>query len=221
MSVQFANETARSAFAQAIATIETSSACEAVVAIRRQSAAYLHVHVLVGALALFGALAFALYAEAEFSTITILLEPFVVGVVVGVAVEWLPALKRLLTPRNMRRHVVERAARATFFERGVSQTNGRTGILFYISWQERMVSIVPDIAVRVAISSSRIAQLEQTLSAAVAAGGETVANAIKAFAPELAVLPRTEDDINELPDALDEQHHRSHPIPQRKSRGVR
>ncbi len=208
--MQFANEAARNAFAQAITSIEASSACEAVVAIRRQSAAYLHVHMLVGTLALFSALAFALYAEAEFSTLTILLEPFIVGVLLGAAVEWLPALKRLLTPRRMRRHVVERAARATFFDRGVSQTTGRTGILFYISWQERIVSVVPDIAVRVAISSARIAQLEQTLSAAISQGGEAVATAIQAFATELAVLPRSQDDLNELPDAIDAQLHRSH-----------
>lgn len=201
--MQFANPAARSAFAAAISTIEQQSACEAVVAIRRQSASYTHVHALVGAIALFAALAFALYAEAMFSTLTILIEPFAVGLLAALAVEWLPAVKRLLTPRTMRVRAVERAARATFYERGVGNTVGRTGILFYISWQEQLVAVVPDAAVKSALGAARLAGLTQALCAAMPGGGVAVAECIAALAPELATLPRMTDDVNELPDAID------------------
>ena len=203
MPVQFANPAARSAFAAAISTIEQQSACEAVVAIRRQSSSYTHVHALVGATAIFAALAFALYAEAMFSTLTILVEPFAVGLLAALAVEWLPAVKRLLTPRTMRQRAVERAARATFYQRGVGNTSGRTGILFYISWQEQLVAVVPDAAVRSALDPARLTDLTKTLCAAMPRGGVAVAECIAALAPELATLPRMTDDVNELSDAID------------------
>jgi putative membrane protein len=206
--VQFANPAARAAFATAITTIEQQSACEAVVAIRRQSASYTHVHAVVGALALFAALAFALYAEAMFSTLTILVEPFAVGLIAALAVEWLPAVKRLLTPRSMRQRAVERAARATFYERGVANTTGRTGILFYISWQEQLVAVIPDAAVQAALGPARIVSMTQTLCTAMSRGGVAVAECIAAFASELAVMPRLANDINEISDAIDTHLHR-------------
>ncbi len=191
------------------------SACEAVVAIRRQSASYTHVHAVVGALAVFAALAFALYAQATFSTLTILLEPFVVGLLAAFAVEWLPAVKRLLTPRAMRQRAVERAARATFYERGVGNTTGRTGMLFYISWQEQLVAVAPDAAVLAALGPARIASITEAMCAAMPRGGVAVAEFIATLAPELAAMPRLANDINELPDAVDTQLHRRHRTPSR------
>ena len=206
--MQFANPAARTAFTTAIRTIEQQSACEAVVAIRRQSSTYAHVHALVGALTVFAALAFALYAEARFSTLTILLEPFAVGLIAALAVEWLPAVKRVLTPRRMRQRAVERAARATFYERGVGNTTGRTGILFYISWQEQLVAVIPDAAVQTALGSVRIASIAVSLCKTMPRGGVAVAECIAALAPELAVMPRSFSDVNEISDALDTHLHR-------------
>ncbi len=45
---RFLDDAARTAFERAIATIERASAVEAVVAVRRRSAAYLHANVIVG-----------------------------------------------------------------------------------------------------------------------------------------------------------------------------
>ncbi len=213
--MQFANPAARTAFATAISHIEQQSACEVVVAIRRQSSSYSHVHALVGTFAVFAGLAFALYADAMFATLTILIEPFVVGLLAALAVEWLPAVKRLLTPRSMRQRAVERAARATFYERGVSNTTGRTGILFYISWQEQLIAVVPDAAVLAALGPARIASISQTLCAAMPRGGVAVAEGIAALAAELTVLPRSAEDVNELPDAIDAQLQRRHRTPSR------
>lgn len=213
--MEFANQAARTAFATAISQIEQQSACEAVVAIRRQSSSYPHVHAVVGSLAVFAALAFALYADAMFSTLTILIEPFAVGLLVALAVEWLPAVKRLLTPRSMRQRVVARAAQATFYERGVSNTTGRTGILFYISWQEQLIAVIPDAAVLAALGPARITSITHALCAAMPRGGVTVAEAIAALAPELAVLPRSADDVNELPDTVDTQLQRRNRPPSR------
>jgi putative membrane protein len=201
--VQFANDEARAAFAAAITKIETESACEAVITIRRQSAIYLHTHAIVGTIALFAALAFGLYSEAEFSTLTILLEPFVVAAVFVIAMEWLPALKRALTPRSWRITAVQRAARATFYEHGIGRTTGRTGILFYISWQERIVAVVPDISVAAAIKRELITKLERDMSNSIGQGGVAVAAIMAAFATNCAVLEHGDEDLNELPDAID------------------
>jgi putative membrane protein len=95
---------------------------------------------------------------------------------------------------------VLRAARATFVERGVHHTSGRTGILVYISWLEHEIALVPDGAIHIPLAS---AQAE--LTTAMWRGGAAVAARLEALAPEFAAeLPHRDDDINELPDDIDE-----------------
>jgi putative membrane protein len=201
VGARFLDDEARAAFKQAIEHIENASAVEVVVALRQTSARYVHANVIVGAVLAFAGLAVMLFAKATFSLGSILVDPFVVALLGGGAVELLPAVKRWLTTARVRSHHVTRAARATFVERGVHNTTGRTGMLVYISWLERQIVVVPDSG----IPAQALAGLEDELTAAMHTGGAAVARRLENLASRCAdCLPHRADDVNELPDALDE-----------------
>jgi putative membrane protein len=204
VSAKFFDDDARTAFEQAITTIESDSAVEVVVALRRRSYAYRNANLVVGAVVAFISLAAMLFVDHPFSLPAILLDPFIVGIGAGLLVEVLAPVKRLLTPGAQRRHHVRRAALATFVERGVHVTTDRSGLLVYISWLEQQVALVPDVGLSEAITADALATLERELTHRMREGGAAVGKALAAFAPELAqAMPRSDDDVNELPDALD------------------
>jgi putative membrane protein len=204
VSARFLDDAARAAFQQAIATIESTSAVEIVVAVRRRSHEYRNANLVVGMLAAFSGLAAMLFSHQPFGLAAILFDPFIVGLAAGALVELLPGVKRVLTPPAARRAHVGRAARATFVDRGVHATPSRTGLLVYISWLEQQVALVADTAAAAAIAPDALAALQRELTDAMPGGGAKVGEVLAKAAPELAkALPRRADDINELPDAID------------------
>jgi putative membrane protein len=206
VGARFLDAEARAAFKQAIEAVENASAVEVVVAVRRRSHRYLHANVVVGALLAFVGLAVMLFTEQAFSLTSILVDPFVVALLAGGVVELTPAVKRLLTTPAARRRLVARAARATFVERGVHRTMGRTGMLVYCSWLERQIALVADVGLADALPEGALATLEAALTAAMPGGGAAVARALAATAEQMArALPHSDDDINELPDDIDEE----------------
>lgn len=204
MASKFLDAAARTAFARAIEAIEQVSAAEVVVAVRRRSASYLHANVAIGVAVAVAGLAAMLFSAHTFALTSILVDPFVVGGVAGAVTELLPAVKRLLSPRAMRQREVLRAARAVFVERGVHRTRDRSGILVYISWLEREVAVVGDAGIERALPAEIHADAVRSLTAAIASGGAAVARQLERFAPALATaMPRRDDDVNELSDAID------------------
>ena len=200
--MRFLDDDARAAFKRAIEAIENASAVEVVVAVRRRSASYHHANAAVGALVAFAGLAAMLFAEHAFSLASILVDPFVVGVAAAAIVELLPAVKRRLTTPARRRAEVARAARATFVERGVHHTTGRSGVLVYISWLEQTAALVADVGLSRTLPE--LARAEADLAQAVRRGGAEFARRLEALAPVMArALPHQADDVNELPDAID------------------
>jgi putative membrane protein len=205
VGARFLDDEARVAFKQAIETVENASAVEVVVAVRRRSHRYLHANVVVGGLLAFVGLAVMLFADHTFPLPSILIDPFVVALVASAVVERTPALKRLLTTPAARRREVDRAARATFVERGVHHTMGRSGLLVYCSWLERQIALVADVGLAEALPEGTLAKLEATLTNAMPRGGAAVARALAASADQMAsALPHSADDVNELPDDIDE-----------------
>jgi putative membrane protein len=191
-------------FPQTIRAIEEVSTAEIVVAVRRRSYEYRNANLIVGMVVAFAGLAAMLFSERPFGLASILVDPFVVGIAAGLLVELLPGVKRVLTSRRRRRHLVERAARATFVDRGVHATASRAGVLVYISWLEQQVVVVPDVAAARAVPADAFAALERDLTAAMPGGGAAVSKRLAAFATELArAMPRLDHDVNELPDAID------------------
>jgi len=202
---RFLDDEARGAFQKAVESIEGASAAEIVIAVRRQSGSYLHANIIVGVLVAFAGLAAMLYSDYEFGLLSILVDPFVVGLGAGALVELAPGVKRVLSPAGVRRRQVERAARATFVERGVHNTLDRSGMLLYISWLEQQVALVPDAGLARTFTPELVAAGEHRLTAAMPAGGAAVAQAlVDICAPFAEAMPRRPDDVNELPDAIDD-----------------
>ncbi len=204
MSARFLDEPARAAFAKAIETIEEASAIEVVIAVRRASAGYRHANAIAGILVAFAGLAAMLFAATEFSSLAILIDPFVVGLIAAGLVELAPPLKRVLTPSRVREREVRRAARATFLERGVHNTRDRSGTLVYISWLEQRAMVIADSGLDHVLPANVLATVESALTAAIAKGGVAVARELETAMAKLAPgMPRRADDRNELPDAID------------------
>ncbi|MEZ4368466.1 MAG: hypothetical protein R2939_19630 [Kofleriaceae bacterium] len=204
MPAAFVDERARTALRDAVVAVEAQSSAEIVIAVRRQSAAYLHTNLVVGACVSFAALAYMLGASTPFSLTAILVDPFALGVAAALLAELVAPLKRYLTPAQHRRRTVERAARATFVERGVHGTTGRTGILVYASWVERHATLVCDLGVLAAMPPSSLAAAGERVQAAMRRDGAALAAAVAQLGPELArYLPRSADDVNERPDDVD------------------
>jgi len=204
VGARFLDDAAHAAFKEAVEDIESVSAVEVVVAMRRRSAGYIHANLIVGAAVAFAALAVMLFASSEFGLWSILFDPFIVGAIAGGLVELLPVVKRVLTPPSVRRRHVEHAARATFVDRGVHNTSDRSGLLVYISWVERQIALVADSNLQQTFTAEALHAAEATLTAAMSRGGVAVARELAKHADAFAVaMPRRADDINELPDAID------------------
>ena len=204
MATQFLDAEARAAFARAVETIENESAVEVVIAIRQRSGAYRHANVIVGVAVAFAGLAAMLFSDRAFGLASILVDPFVVGGLAGWLVELLPQVKRGLTSRARLQREVLRAARATFIERGVHATTGRSGVLVYISWLEQELALVPDLGLSAQLPEGALAEAEAKLRATLPAGGAAVAAELERVAAMMGTaMPHQDDDVNELPDAID------------------
>jgi putative membrane protein len=204
VATKFLDDAARTAFKHAVETVENASAVEVVVAVRRRSAAYRHANVAVGAAVAFVGLAATLFSSHTFELTSILIDPFVVGLLAGGVVELVPAIKRALTPRAWRHAAVTRAARATFVERGVHNTTGRSGVLVYISWLEQQVVLVADSGLLHELAEADLSFAEAALTAAMRSGGAAVARELEGLAEAMGrAMPHRDDDVNELPDAID------------------
>lgn len=64
-------------------------------------------------------------------------------VVTGLIVE-IPAVKRLLTPRSLKRQRVKRRAAEQFAAKNLHATRDRTGVLIFVSLDERMAELIAD-----------------------------------------------------------------------------
>ena len=127
---------------------------------------------------------------------------FIIGATLASQVDW---LRRLFTPRKQMREEVESSARQGFFDSRIHRTAGATGLLVYISMYERMATIVGDQAVVDGLGRPALDELCRQLTGRLRSAGPTEAlcETIRTAGDRLAtVLPRAEDDVNELPDSL-------------------
>jgi putative membrane protein len=200
----FFEEATREKTAAEVKSLEARTAAEVVVAVRRASGQYRHTDYLVGFVLSLATLVAMLYVPIDFP-----LELFPVDVALSFAVgafvsAALPGVRRRLTSAKLLEENVRTAARAAFVELGVSRTSGRTGILVFVSALERRVEVVVDVGVDTAALGREWEEAREKLSAAVASSEapEPFFQALRLMTPPLErVLPRTADDINELPDA--------------------
>lgn len=201
----FLDDAARTAFADAVTAVESTSSAELVVAVRRRARVWMHVHLIVGIVAAWVGLGFMLYSDHPFGLFAFLVDPLLIGALAGLASTLSPHVVRALTPARFRRRAVVQAARATFYERGVHHTAQRSGILVYIALYEGMAALVADDGVVRGVDPAAWTRITSAIDGAVRRGGTATAAALGTLAPLLATaLPRHVEDLNELPDALDE-----------------
>jgi putative membrane protein len=127
---------------------------------------------------------------------------FVVGAAVASRVAW---LRLLFTPRRQMREEVSARARAVFFDRRVHRTAGGTGLLVYVSLYERMAAVLADQSVVDKLGQAAIDELCIALTGRLRDmhPADAICQTIGVAGGKLApVLPCTQGDINELPDAL-------------------
>ena len=203
-SLGFFDADGEKALTRAVCDVEASSCAEVVVVVRRSSGSYLHADLLTGAVAGFVALAFLLFSPWPFATAWVLLDPLIVFVLSAWAGSKSATLRRAFTSVGERRGRVETHARAAFVERGVGVTSRRTGVLVYVSILERASCVVADQGVRAAVPEEEWNAAVGAIEAAAKRGRAVdVATALATTKALLArALPRSADDVNELPDEV-------------------
>jgi putative membrane protein len=65
----------------------------------------------------------------------------------------IPALRRLVTPRSVRRARVRRVALSQFLAHGLQKTEGRTGVLIFAALSDRQVEVIADQGIHARVDS--------------------------------------------------------------------
>jgi len=136
--------------------------------------------------------------------VAILITQAIIFLAVRYAFAWAP-LRRALTPKATRARRVRRQA-LTYFKVGAERrTNDRVGVLLYLSLDEHIAEIIADEAIHGKVPPERWGDAMAALVAKVRIGkpGEGMADAVAAIGAIVAEhFPKTDCDVNELPDRL-------------------
>ena len=197
----FLSDAAKQALTDAVHFVESRCSAELVVAVRARSGSYLHADLIAGLLAALASLIALLFSPWPFELIWFVIDPLVVGLLAGLAVSRLPAVRRALTFRRVRRRNVLTAARATFVEKRVHGTTGRTGILLYISLLEREAAVIHDLGADTLATTEGWRHAVENIEEGVRRGddGAAIAARVRELGDVLApALARSADDVDEL-----------------------
>jgi putative membrane protein len=99
---------------------------------------------------------------------------------------------------------VAEAARVTFYDLGISRTSGRNGLLVFVSTFEQRALVLVDIGIDVAALGPAWSEACDAMSRAVKQRDlPAFEQALESLGPILgARMPRSADDVNELPDEV-------------------
>ena len=189
---------------ETIRAIEEQTCAEVVVSVRRSAERHVVTSLVFGGVVGAIVLVVMLASPQAYDVRTIPLDTLLAFVLAALACHFVPALRRLLTPKARRARAAERAARAAYTELGIAKTKQRTGLLVFVALFERAAVVLADDGVPEAL-------LGEPYDAAVSALGRNVDTldfeaflaTLAGFGPLLAgVLPRRPDDENELCDQV-------------------
>jgi putative membrane protein len=198
----FLEPAAKRRTAELVRAIESHTAVEVVVAVRRASARYVATSVAFGAAC--GVVAFAVMwlSPVAYDVRTMPLDALLAAVLGAVFVASVAGARRALTPPAVRTRTAERAARAAFAALGMEKTRGRTGLLVYVSLFEGTAVLVPDTGIPATCVQEALAGVGAALAQAVRRGDfEVFLRELQRLGPACGnALPRQADDENELCD---------------------
>ena len=200
----FFGDDARKRAADAVKAVEAQTSAEVVVAVRRVSGDYRATDYHVGFIAMALMVAYMLVAPQIFTVGEIALDgviAFAVGALLSANVA---VVRRFLVRRHKRAANVAAAARAAFYDLGISRTSGRNGILVFLSAFERECVVVPDVGVDVdALGEPYRSACRAIDDAAHGLDLDAFLLAVEGLGKPLGeAMPRAEDDVNELPDEV-------------------
>jgi putative membrane protein len=121
------------------------------------------------------------------------------------ALTYLTALGRRLTPEGLRRDRVHRAALTQFKARGFAATAARNGVLIYVAEPEHIAEVIADTAVYEKVAPEHWGTTVLALIEGIKAGkpADGMVSAIGLAGAVLAAhFPPQADDVNELEDHL-------------------
>jgi putative membrane protein len=217
------SEADRQRVSEAVHAAEGATAGEIVTIVSRTSDWYLDValwwSVIVGVLALAALAAFPAFYTGLVDQLAgewisdwtladaleLALAVFVIKfVAMRLLLQWM-RLRLILTPKRVKANRVRRRALRYFKVGAESRTSGRTGILIYLSLAERMAEIVADDAIHSAVAPEVWGEAMAHLVAEVREG--RIADGMIAAVSDVGAIlathfPRSQDDVNELPDRL-------------------
>lgn len=117
----------------------------------------------------------------------------------------IPFLTRLLIPKKQREKAVEEAAQQQFTKQKIHYTKESTGVLIYISLEERLIKIIADKGIDRSVSENFWQDRANEIAKAIKKGlGVTqLCNSIETIGLELQKnFPIHSDDQNELPNLI-------------------
>lgn len=117
----------------------------------------------------------------------------------------IPPIRRRLTPVLLKRARVRKRALEQFFERGLNETEERTGVLIFVSLNDRRAEVLADSGINAKVDASAWSDVVTDLVAGVVAGrpGDGIVAAIGRCGGILAGhFPAEPDNLDELPDRL-------------------
>ncbi|MEM9417749.1 MAG: hypothetical protein AAGA25_01675 [Planctomycetota bacterium] len=115
---------------------------------------------------------------------------------------WL--LRRPFIPQAEQRENVHRAASAAFFDQSLHHTQAGTGLLIYLSMDERRAVILADEAVLETLTQTTLDTLCRDLTKLLAEtdAAEALCQTLRRVGQHLEALPREAEDRNEHPNSL-------------------
>ncbi len=200
----FFSDEAKRASVASVRSVEAQTSAEVVVAVRKRSGHYgvLAYHFGLGLAALVVLL--LLVSPRVYSVGAIALEGLLALLLgVGVAASF-DTLRRALSRSTTLDANVNAAARAAFYDLGISRTSGRNGILVFVSLFERRCVVLTDIGLDPAALEPGWLAANSALAGAVKRRDlKAFQGALESLGPVLGrAHPHSDDDVNELPDEV-------------------
>ncbi|HEY1537690.1 MAG TPA: hypothetical protein VGF76_26905 [Polyangiaceae bacterium] len=200
----FFSDEAKRAAAASVRRVETQTSAEVVVAVRKSSGHYgvLAYHFGLGLAAL--VVLYLLVAPTVYSVGAIAIEGLLAFALGSALAANFATLRRALSRPTTLTENAKRGARAAFFDLGIARTSGRNGLLVYVSLFERRCVVLTDIGIDEAqLEPGFLAASGQLEQAVKRRDLSAFQQALERLGPVLGrVHPRSEDDVNELPDEV-------------------
>lgn len=189
----------------AIERIEEKSNIEIVLVKNKKSSNYNEISFMWGTVFMLIGFTYLMFTKAVFGNYLfylLTLFTFLLGYTIGFLLE---KQSMFLVRKKIKNQAVETEARAIFQKAGIYKTNKHTGMLIYISENEKKSFIVADLGVESLISEEILQNIENEFDKTLKSSSkdENIAKVLEKFANTFSkYIPKTQDDANELPNEL-------------------